>query len=93
MTDAADDDAVAEESLTTKEGWRRFVERQPRQFVRHDAATLARLSAAGREEYDKARRDYHGDLPLANTPMIQKVIATSRLLVQLNRHQVSAAAE
>jgi Bacterial TniB protein len=87
----ADPDAeVPDESLTTKGGWRRFVDRQPRQLVLADAATLSRLSAAGREEYDEARRDYHGDLPLANTPMIQKVISTSRLLVQLNRHQVSA---
>lgn len=32
----------------------------------------------------------HADLPLVNTPTIQKVISTSRLLVQLNRNQVSA---
>jgi DNA transposition AAA+ family ATPase len=35
-------------------------------------------------------RDYHADLPLANTPTIQKVISTGRLLIQLNRRQISA---
>jgi hypothetical protein len=81
---------VADEPLTTKEGWRRFVERQPRPPALHDTAALAGLSTRDRERYDEARREYHADLPLANTPTIQKVIATSRLLVQLNRHQVSA---
>ena len=90
MVTDTDADAVADEPLTTKEGWRRFVERQPRQLVLPDAATLASLSVGDREQHDEARRDYHADLPLANTPTIQKVIATSRLMVQLNRHQVSA---
>jgi hypothetical protein len=35
-------------------------------------------------------RDYHADLPLVNTPTIQKVISTGRLLIQLNRRQISA---
>ncbi|MFJ9935183.1 DEAD/DEAH box helicase family protein [Streptomyces virginiae] len=39
---------------------------------------------------DERRREYHADLPLVNTPTIRKVIATSRLLIQLNRNQVSA---
>jgi hypothetical protein len=30
------------------------------------------------------------DLPLVNTPVIRQVVATSRLLIQLNRHQISA---
>ena len=49
-----------------------------------------RLSPGERADYDAARRGYHADLPLVNTPTIQKVISTSRLLVQLNRKQVSA---
>ena len=48
------------------------------------------MSPGERAVYDEARRAYHADLPLANTPTIQKVISTARLLVQLNRHQVSA---
>jgi AAA domain len=76
--------------LTTKEGWRRFVDRQPRVPDQYNAATVEMLAASQRDAYDEMRRVYHADLPLANTPTIQKVISTARLLVQLNRNQVSA---
>jgi hypothetical protein len=79
-----------EEPLTTKEGWRRFVDRQPSVPDLHNPATIELLTAAQRDAYDEARLAYHADLPLANTPTIQKVISTARLLVQLNRNQVSA---
>src|SRR5712691_5886289 len=68
----------------TKEGWRRFAEHQPQPPERLAAADLDRLTAAHRGDYDDARKDYHADLPMVNTPVIQKVIATSRLLIQLN---------
>ena len=80
----------ADDALTTKEGWRRFVAHKPQPPALHSAAELARLSPAERSDHDEARRDYHADLPLVNTPTIQKVISTSRLLMQLNRNQVSA---
>jgi hypothetical protein len=83
-------DAGADEPLTTKEGWRRFVDRQPSPPDLHNPATVELLTAADRDAYEQERRDYHADLPLANTPTIQKVISTARLLVQLNRNQVSA---
>ena len=51
---------------------------------------MASLDAAQRAGYDEARIDYHAGLPLVNTPVIRQVIGTSRLLIQLNRHQVSA---
>jgi hypothetical protein len=82
--------AIADEPLTTKEGWRRFVDRQPHPPVLLDAAALATLSPGDRSDYDEGRREYHADLPVVNTPIIQTVIGTSRLLVQLNRAQVSA---
>jgi hypothetical protein len=84
------DEVSADEPLTTKEGWRRFVDRQPAPPPLHAPATLAGMSARERDDYNQARRAYHADLPLANTSIIQKVIATARLLIQLNRHQVSA---
>ena len=56
----------------------------------HNPATVELLPRTERIAYDEARRDYHADLPLANTPTIQRVISTARLLVQLNRQQVSA---
>lgn len=91
MVTGRDDEAVpADQPLTTKEGWRRFVERQPSVPDQHDPATVELLTTSQRVNYDEARREYHADLPLANTPTIQKVISTARLLVQLNRQQISA---
>jgi hypothetical protein len=90
VTGGEADEAGADEPLTTKEGWRRFVDRQPAVPDRHNPATVELLTPAERDAYDEARRAYHADLPLANTPTIQKVISTARLLVQLNRNQVSA---
>jgi AAA domain len=86
----SDVEAAADEPLTTKEGWRRFVDHQPQPPALLDAAALATLSPGDRSDYDEARRGYHADLPLVSTPIIRKVISTSRLLVQLNRNQVSA---
>ena len=51
---------------------------------------MASLQSAQRAGYDEARIDYHAGLPVVNTPVIRQVIGTSRLLIQLNRHQVSA---
>ena len=79
-----------DDPLTTKEGWRRFVDHQSQPPGLHAAAELARLSPGERAAYDEGRRGYHADLPVVNTPTIQKVISTSRLLMQLNRNQVSA---
>ena len=86
----AGDQAPPDDPLTTKEGWRRFVDHQPDPPVLLEASALAALSGPGRAGYDDARRDYHADLPLVNTPTIRQVVNTARLLVQLNRHQVSA---
>ena len=83
-------DVAVDEPLTTKEGWRRFVDRQPSPPDLHNPATVELLPSADRDAHEEARRIYHADLPLANTPTIQKVISTARLLVQLNRNQVSA---
>jgi len=94
MTAQADLDDVEQlapdESLTTKEGWRRFVEHQPAPPVLPAAAEPAGLSARAHVELVQARRDYHSDLPLAHTPVMRKLLATGRLLVQLNRGQISA---
>jgi Rad3-related DNA helicase len=80
----------ADDPLTTKEGWRRFVDHQPHLPTLPTAKQWAATAGRERATQDEARRDYHGDLPLVNTPTIQKVITTSRLLIQLNRRQVSA---
>jgi hypothetical protein len=84
------DEPAADNPLTTKEGWRRFVDTEPSPPVLLDATPLSSLGAAQRAVYDEARIDYHAGVPLVNTPVIRQVISTSRLLIQLNRHQVSA---
>jgi hypothetical protein len=54
VTALEDDDVSVDEPLTTKEGWRRFVDRQPTPPALHDPATLAGMSARERDEYDGA---------------------------------------
>ncbi|MFE7115177.1 TniB family NTP-binding protein [Streptomyces sp. NPDC057654] len=87
---ATEQELPPDSPLTTKEGWRRFVEHKPSPPPLLTAARQAALSEKEKLHHDDARRNYHADLPLVNTPTIQKVIATSRLLVQLNRQQISA---
>lgn len=88
--DQAGGEAGLDNPLTTKEGWRRFVDKEPNPPALLSDAALAGLSTAQRIGYDETRIDYHADLPLVNTPIIRQVIATSRLLIQLNRNQISA---
>jgi len=54
------------------------------------ASPLMAMSPKDRARHEDRLRDYHADLPLVNTPTIQKVISTGRLLIQLNRRQISA---
>ncbi|MEV7234312.1 ATP-binding protein [Streptomyces sp. NPDC051020] len=82
--------APSDSPLTTREGWRRFIEHAPAPPVLKTAAERAALTPHEQLLEDELRREYHADLPLVNTPTIRKAIATSRLLVQLNRRQVSA---
>jgi hypothetical protein len=85
-----DDLVLVEEPLTTKEGWQRFVDHQPEPPTLPDATRLFGMSAAARAKLDDVRRDYHAQLPLVNTPTIRQILNAGRLLVQLNRRQVSA---
>ncbi len=88
--DEAGEQPAADNPPTTKEGWRAFVDEEATPPALLSAEELAGLDAAQRAAYDEARIDYHAGLPLVNTPVIRQVITTSRLLIQLNRHQVSA---
>jgi len=77
--------APPDSPLTTKEGWRRCVEHEVVPPPLQEAA-----SERERAQDDERRREYHADLPMVNTPTIQKVVSTTRLLIQLNRPQISA---
>ena len=83
-------DLAPDEPVTTKEGWRRFVAHQPTPPEVPPSEELARLSARHRALLVQARRDYHSDLPLAHTPTMRELLTAGRLLIQLNRGQISA---
>ncbi|MEE6259103.1 ATP-binding protein [Plantactinospora sonchi] len=74
--DPALDDSgeAADEPLTTKEGWARFVGHRPTPPTGDD----------------DARIEYLSELVMVNTPTIIEVIACARRLVMLKRRQVSA---
>jgi len=77
-------------SLTTKEGWRRFVDDLPEPPRLLAATERQQLTLVDRGRYDEARLGYHARLITVATPTIRQVTATGRRLVLLNRHQVSA---
>ncbi|NBE85191.1 TniB family NTP-binding protein [Micromonospora rubida] len=78
----------ADEPLTSKEGWSRWVQHDPRPPELH--LDWPHLSPVEQAAYDDARLDYHSDLIVVNTPTIQEVVKTVRRLLILNRRQISA---
>ncbi|MFJ4869463.1 TniB family NTP-binding protein [Streptomyces sp. NPDC088757] len=82
--------APPDNPLTTKEGWRHFVCHEPVPPPLLTASERAALGPRERMREDERRREYHADLPMVNTLVIRKVTTTSRLLIQLNRNQISA---
>jgi len=76
------------ETLTTKEGWRTFVDERP-----EPPAPLepdAKLDPEELDSYQEARKDYHSSSVIVATPTIRKVVTTGRKRIVLNRHQISA---
>ncbi len=82
---AADDAATAEfhAPLTTKEGWRRFVD----QTGATGPDPAASECPSGIED---SRLAYHSQLAVVATPAVQQITAAGRRLVVLNRQQLSA---
>lgn len=76
--------------LTTKEGWRRFVDAQPEPPSDLTPAQVLALPPRARADHDEARRDYHVQSPLVNSPTTPAAPNTGRLRAQLNRRQVPA---
>lgn len=78
----------ADEPLTSKEGWRRFVDTAtvtPR--LREDWQQNPEAERAGEQE---ERLSYLSDPVTVNTPVIQQVVRDVRRLLILNRRQVCA---
>ena len=84
----ANGSGVIHEPLTTKEGWRRFVDSadgRP-ELPGHDSEP-GPGSGHGQIE---ARLSYHSRLAVVATPTVQQVALAGRRLMVLNRHQISA---
>ncbi|MFJ1644968.1 hypothetical protein [Streptomyces sp. NPDC088258] len=75
-------------SLTTKEGWRAFVDENPDPPPSLPSGTV--LDEDELESYREARIEYHTRSVIVNTPTIRGVVTTGRKRIVLNRHQVSA---
>lgn len=81
---------TSHEPLTTKEGWRQFVDDTTAPPELLDPAAVAALSTAQHDAYDEARLAHHSRLAVVATPTVQTVTVTGRRLTVLNRHQLSA---
>lgn len=73
-------------SLSRKEGWRRYVDAPPRQRPGQlSPGELRRLTAAGREDYDEARHDWHANFGIVRTPQLDALHGELDLIVSAGR--------
>lgn len=71
--------------VTTLDGWRAFVEHDPKPVALLTSAELGRLTAGKRRAYDDERTDYHAELPALKTPILDRTVAKGLLFMRLNR--------
>ncbi|MEU9800413.1 hypothetical protein [Streptomyces sp. NPDC051000] len=84
--DAHDDE---HNPLTTKDGWRQFVDDAPVCPTMLSLRAFMALTEEKRLPYNEPRLDYHSRLVIVGTPTVRNVFTTGRRLVLLNRHQIS----
>ncbi|WP_442817452.1 ATP-binding protein (plasmid) [Streptomyces sp. NBC_01216] len=75
--------------LTTKDGWRQFVDDAPVCPAMLSPRAFKALTEEKRLAYNEPRLDYHSRLVIVATPTVRNVFTTGRRLVLLNRHQIS----
>ncbi|MGW2100016.1 AAA family ATPase [Streptomyces olivaceoviridis] len=75
--------------LTTKDGWRQFVDDAPVCPTMLSLRAFKALTEEKRLAYNEPRLDYHSRLVIVATPTVRNVFTTGRRLVLLNRHQIS----
>ncbi|MGC5360295.1 AAA family ATPase [Streptomyces sp. DT24] len=75
--------------LTTKDGWRQFVDDAPVCPTMLSPRAFKALTEEKRLAYNEPRLDYHSRLVIVATPTVRNVFTTGRRLVLLNRHQIS----
>ena len=75
---------------TTLEGWRSFVNSEPKSIDLLPDSDLAALTLPRREIYDEQRISYHSELVIVQTSAVRSIIHQGRLLTMLNQREVSA---
>lgn len=75
--------------LTTKDGWKRFVDDTRACPQMLPLPAFKALSEEDLIAYNEPRLDYHSRLVVVATPTVRDVFTTGRRLVLLNRHQIS----
>jgi hypothetical protein len=76
------------EPLTTKEGWRRFIDAADHPPELSDAQASSQTTT--QVSHAEARLSYHSRLAVVATPTVSQVALAGRRLMVLNRHEVSA---
>lgn len=76
--------------LTTKEGWRNFVERPSWMPERLSRRQWRELSTVERERYDEDRIDHHTRMLVIATSLVDHTVICGSRLILLNRHAISA---
>jgi hypothetical protein len=71
--------------LTTRRGWRQFVDEIPARPALLDTAVWQALEDAERMAYDDRRAAYHEELIVVRTSVVDKVALEGRRLIRLNR--------
>ncbi|MFD7027479.1 AAA family ATPase [Streptomyces sp. NPDC059917] len=75
--------------LTTKDGWREFVDDAPFYPSMLSLRAFKALTEEKRLAYNEPRLDYHSRLVIVDTPTAHDVFTTGQSLVVLNRHRLS----
>jgi Bacterial TniB protein len=78
------------EPLTSKEGWRRFIDATDDPPPPLSAAEAAAVTPLEQHGVGERRLGYHGRLAVVATPTVQQIALAGRRLMVLNRHQISA---
>ena len=83
-------DADQREPTMTLTGWRRFVDAPPAAFELLPDVEWHALSDVDRAGYDEARINYHSEMVVVATSTVREVARQGRLLMLLNRREISA---
>jgi hypothetical protein len=75
---------------TTLEGWRRFIDADPPEFMLLSEDDWRTLEPDERMHYNEARIAHHSELVVVTTSTIQQITNEGRLLTLLNQREIGA---